>query len=89
MVIELGAMYSVLGALFIAAFATHSDLSNLIFLSISHIQGIAQLLIIIRVADSRAFDGTACINDGPIASLKFRVTASTANSIQEIHDLED
>ncbi|KII87372.1 hypothetical protein PLICRDRAFT_253041 [Plicaturopsis crispa FD-325 SS-3] len=55
MIIESAAMYSVLGIIFIVSFAVHSNISNLIFLSISHVQGIAQLLIIIRVAEGRAF----------------------------------
>ncbi|EIN12440.1 hypothetical protein PUNSTDRAFT_42056 [Punctularia strigosozonata HHB-11173 SS5] len=55
MVIESAAMYSVLGVLYIASFAAHSNLSNLIFLDISHVQGIAQLLIILRVAEGRAY----------------------------------
>lgn len=37
-IVESAAMYSVLGVLYIASFATHSNFSNLIFLSISHIQ---------------------------------------------------
>jgi len=50
--------------LYIASFATHSNCSNLIFLSISHVQGIAQLLIILRVAEGRAYagDGHATAN---------------------------
>lgn len=38
MIVESAAMYSVLGVLYIASFATHSNCSNLIFLSISHVQ---------------------------------------------------
>lgn len=38
MVIESAAMYSVLGVLYIASFSKNSDLSNLIFLDISHVQ---------------------------------------------------
>ncbi|KIJ53725.1 hypothetical protein M422DRAFT_222413 [Sphaerobolus stellatus SS14] len=57
MIVESSAMYSVLGVLYIASFATHSNCSNLIFLSISHVQGIAQLLIILRVAEGRAYTG--------------------------------
>ncbi|KZT23141.1 hypothetical protein NEOLEDRAFT_1157435 [Neolentinus lepideus HHB14362 ss-1] len=55
MIIESASMYTVLGILFIASFAKGSNLSNLIFLSISHVQGIAQLLIIRRVATGRAY----------------------------------
>ncbi|KAF9481084.1 hypothetical protein BDN70DRAFT_931200 [Pholiota conissans] len=58
MIVESVALYSVLGVLYIASFATHSNCSNLIFLSISHVQGIAQLLIILRVVNGRAYRGT-------------------------------
>ncbi|KAG2153938.1 hypothetical protein DEU56DRAFT_878495 [Suillus clintonianus] len=55
MVIESAALYSVFAIVFIVAFATHAlGLTTLCFLSISKIQGIAQLLIIIRVARGRA-----------------------------------
>jgi len=55
MVVESAAVYTVLGMIFIVSFALHSNISNLVFLAISHVQGIAQLLIIIRVAQGRAF----------------------------------
>ncbi|KAF8522869.1 hypothetical protein JB92DRAFT_2886584 [Gautieria morchelliformis] len=55
MVIESAAMYSTLAVLYIIAFATNSNFSNLIFLAISHVQGIAQLLIILRVANGQAY----------------------------------
>lgn len=38
MVIESSALYSVLGILFIFTFALHSDVCNLVFLSVSHVQ---------------------------------------------------
>lgn len=38
MVIESAAMYSALGVIYIIAFAVHSNVSNLVFLSISHVQ---------------------------------------------------
>ncbi|KAG6920214.1 hypothetical protein DXG01_004983 [Tephrocybe rancida] len=86
MVVESAAVYSMLGVLFIASFATKSNLSNLIFLSISHVQGIAQLLIIVRVANGRAFKGTA-VEEGRNATLMFHATVATDNS--DLHDLED
>ncbi|KAF9237212.1 hypothetical protein BU15DRAFT_88819 [Melanogaster broomeanus] len=55
MVVESAAVYTALGMIFIVSFALHSNISNLVFLAISHVQGIAQLLIIIRVAQGRAF----------------------------------
>ncbi|KIJ63955.1 hypothetical protein HYDPIDRAFT_28853 [Hydnomerulius pinastri MD-312] len=75
MVIESAAMYSTLGIIFIIAFAVHSNVSNLVFLAISHVQGIAQLLIIIRVAQGRAFtqDWTST-SVAPTTSLTFGST---------------
>ncbi|KIM65740.1 hypothetical protein SCLCIDRAFT_89285, partial [Scleroderma citrinum Foug A] len=54
MVLESAALYSILGIIFIISFALHSYISNLVFLAISHVQAIAQLFIIIRVAQGRA-----------------------------------
>ncbi|EPQ52515.1 hypothetical protein GLOTRDRAFT_140238 [Gloeophyllum trabeum ATCC 11539] len=68
MIVESASMYTVLGILFIAAFAKGSDLSNLIFLSISHVQGIAQLLIIRRVATGRAYSHDLTTSGSPSLS---------------------
>lgn len=38
MVVESAAMYSVLGIIFIISFAVHSNITNLVFLAISHVQ---------------------------------------------------
>ncbi|KAL1742407.1 hypothetical protein HDZ31DRAFT_66015 [Schizophyllum fasciatum] len=57
--VESSALYSFFGIIFIVAFALESNVQNLIFLAISHIQGIAQLLIILRVADGREYDRRA------------------------------
>ncbi|KAG2135117.1 hypothetical protein DEU56DRAFT_720643, partial [Suillus clintonianus] len=55
MVIESAALYSAFAVVFIVAFAVHANgLTTLCFLSVTKIQGIAQLLIIIRVARGRA-----------------------------------
>ncbi|KAG2145336.1 uncharacterized protein EDB93DRAFT_1241175 [Suillus bovinus] len=54
MVVESAMAYIAYAIVFIVSFGMHSDVSNLCFLSISHVQGIAQLLIIIRVASGRA-----------------------------------
>jgi len=55
MIVESASLYTILGIMFIISFSLGSNVSNLIFLSISHVQGIAQLLIIRRVATGRAF----------------------------------
>ncbi|KAG1779049.1 hypothetical protein EV702DRAFT_1277476 [Suillus placidus] len=79
MVIESAVLYSVCAIIFIVSFALHSNVSNLCFLSISHIQGIAQLLIIIRVARGQAI---TCELSTPVAavstSIAFSGTASDA-----------
>ncbi|KAG2130882.1 hypothetical protein DEU56DRAFT_982003 [Suillus clintonianus] len=55
MIIESAVLYSAFAMIFIIAFGLHSDgISTLCFLSVSQVQGIAQLLIIIRVARGRA-----------------------------------
>ncbi|KAG0699508.1 hypothetical protein DFH29DRAFT_44626 [Suillus ampliporus] len=55
MLIESAMLYSVFCIILIVSLALHSDgVKNLFFLSIGNIQGIAQLLIIIRVARGRA-----------------------------------
>ena len=38
MVVESAALYSVVGIIFIFTFALHSDVCNLVFLSVSHVQ---------------------------------------------------
>ncbi|KAG2140511.1 uncharacterized protein EDB93DRAFT_1161649 [Suillus bovinus] len=55
MLIESAMLYSVFCVVIIVALALHSDgIFNLFYLSITNVQGIAQLLIIIRVARGRA-----------------------------------
>jgi hypothetical protein len=55
MVVESAALYTVFAIVFIVAFAMYSNgITTLCFLSIGKIQGIAQLFIIIRVAQGRA-----------------------------------
>jgi len=54
MIIESTMLYTPLAILFIFTFALHSHISNLCFLGISHVQAIAQLLIIVRVARGRS-----------------------------------
>jgi len=54
MIIESAMLYTPFAILFIFAFAFNSNISNLCFLAASHVQGIAQLLIIVRVARGRS-----------------------------------
>ncbi|KAG1866170.1 hypothetical protein F4604DRAFT_1779065 [Suillus subluteus] len=54
MVVESAMAYIAYAIVFIVSFGMHSNVDNLCFLSISHVQGMAQLLIIIRVARGRA-----------------------------------
>ncbi|KAF9237211.1 hypothetical protein BU15DRAFT_76117 [Melanogaster broomeanus] len=56
MVVASATMYCALEVIFIFSFALHSNVSNLVFLAISHVQGISQLLIIIRVCRGRAVE---------------------------------
>ncbi|KAI6121295.1 hypothetical protein F5141DRAFT_510215 [Pisolithus sp. B1] len=92
MVVESAAMYSVLGIIFIISYALHSNISNLVLLSISHVQAISQLIIIIRVVQGRAMGththpetGTDSVvfatyrtEDYTVPSSKSRGTESTA-----------
>ncbi|KAI6157365.1 hypothetical protein BKA82DRAFT_143010 [Pisolithus tinctorius] len=92
MVVESAAVYSVLGVLFIISFALHSNISNLVFLSISHVQAIAQLIIIIRVVQDRAVGthiprtnsiafATYTAQDRTVPSQKSRGTESAESSL--------
>ncbi|KAF9237208.1 hypothetical protein BU15DRAFT_48915 [Melanogaster broomeanus] len=56
MVVASATMYCALEVIFIFSFALYSNVSNLVFLTISHVQGISQLLIIIRVCRGRAVE---------------------------------
>ncbi|KAF5354512.1 hypothetical protein D9757_013411 [Collybiopsis confluens] len=54
--VESASLYFVFDVIFLITFAVHSNVENLILLENSLIQGIAQLLIIIRVAEGREYD---------------------------------
>ncbi|KAF8518272.1 hypothetical protein BU17DRAFT_48850 [Hysterangium stoloniferum] len=54
MVVESSALYTVFGIIYVVTYALHSNVENLIFLWIIHVQGIAQLLIILRIAQGSA-----------------------------------
>ncbi|KIK51358.1 hypothetical protein GYMLUDRAFT_50595 [Collybiopsis luxurians FD-317 M1] len=56
--VESASLYFVFDLIFLVSFAVHSNVENLILLENSLIQGIAQLLIIIRVAEGREYDDT-------------------------------
>ncbi|KAG8220334.1 hypothetical protein J3R82DRAFT_3474 [Butyriboletus roseoflavus] len=81
MVVESAALYSVFGIIFIFSFALHSNVSNLVLLSVSNIQGIAQLLIIIRVAGGRAFDHTTSRTNPNHTSVAFSRGLSQKDSM--------
>ncbi|EIW75970.1 hypothetical protein CONPUDRAFT_169199 [Coniophora puteana RWD-64-598 SS2] len=74
MIVESAALYSVVGIIFIFSFAFHSNVSNLVFLDISHVQGIAQLLIIIRVMEGRSLAEDSWDAGKRATSLHFRNT---------------
>ncbi|KAG0695131.1 hypothetical protein DFH29DRAFT_814491 [Suillus ampliporus] len=86
MIIESAMLYSACAIVFIVSFGLHSNVSNLCFLSISHVQGIAQLLIIIRVARGRAI---ACERSTPVAAVSTSIPFSgTACDATEETNLE-
>lgn len=82
MVVESAVAYSVFAIIFIVAFALHyNGISTLCFLSMSQLQGIAQLFIIIRVANGRAATdqwstGVAAPEAGPPTTIAFSGTVS-------------
>ncbi|KAF8548282.1 hypothetical protein OG21DRAFT_1564907 [Imleria badia] len=85
MVVESAALYSALGILFILTFALHSNVCNLVFLSISHVQGIVQLLIIIRVAKGRAFQYASTTPPvRPPTSIAFKSRLSTKEPLGDL-----
>ncbi|KAF5372280.1 hypothetical protein D9757_009632 [Collybiopsis confluens] len=54
--IESASLYFIFDLIFLVSFAAHSNVENLILLENCLIQGIAQLFIIIRVAEGRDYD---------------------------------
>lgn len=73
LIVESAAPYSILGIIFIISFALHSNISNLVFLAISHVQAIAQLFIIIRVAQGRAVGSEISSSGSRLETLAFSV----------------
>ncbi|KAG0695130.1 hypothetical protein DFH29DRAFT_814504, partial [Suillus ampliporus] len=76
MVIESAMLYIAYAIVFIVSFGLHSNVSNLCFLSISHVQGIAQLLIIIRVARGRAITSEQTRAAAVCTTMAFSATVS-------------
>jgi len=85
MVIESAMAYIAYAIVFIVSFGMHNNVSNLCFLSISHVQGIAQLLIIIRVARGRAI--TSEHTRGVAARTTIAFSATVSDGTEEI-DIE-
>ncbi|KAG2126691.1 hypothetical protein BD769DRAFT_786749 [Suillus cothurnatus] len=86
MVIESTMLYSVCAIIFIVSFALHSNVTNLCFLSISHVQGITQLLIIVRVARGQAI---TCELSTPVTAMSTYIASSgTALDALEGIDIE-
>ncbi|KAG1727027.1 hypothetical protein EDB19DRAFT_1643249 [Suillus lakei] len=88
-IVESAVLYSVFAIIFIVSFALHSDVSNLCFLSISHVQGIAQLLIIIRVARGRTItrEWSTRVAAAP-TSIAFSGTALNTTDVEPMTTLE-
>ncbi|KAG1736574.1 hypothetical protein EDB19DRAFT_1910230 [Suillus lakei] len=76
MVVESAMVYIAYAIVFIVSFGMHSNVSNLCFLSISHVQGIAQLLIIIRVARGRAITSEQTRAAAAHTTMAFSATVS-------------
>lgn len=83
MVVESAMAYIAYAIVFIVSFGMHSNVSNLCFLSISHVQGIAQLLIIIRVARGRAITSEQTRAIAAHTTMAFSATVS--DEMEEIN----
>ncbi|OAX34438.1 hypothetical protein K503DRAFT_785776 [Rhizopogon vinicolor AM-OR11-026] len=88
MVIESAMLYSLFAIIFIVSFALHSDVANLCFLSISHVQGIAQLLIIVRVARGGSVMRSTPVTAAP-TSIVFVGTALDGTNLGRIAKPEE
>ncbi|KAF7372821.1 hypothetical protein MSAN_00488100 [Mycena sanguinolenta] len=88
--VESASLYFVFDVLFVITFSIHSNVENLILLENCLIQGIAQLLIIKRVAQGNEIDSAIATH---VASTKihFRapVTANVPSSTNDVSDAED
>ncbi|OAX38815.1 hypothetical protein K503DRAFT_717591 [Rhizopogon vinicolor AM-OR11-026] len=85
MIVESAAVYSIIAILFIVAFALHyNGITTMCFLSIGQLQGIAQLLIIIRVATGRAVTHESTRMAAPPTTLEF--SGATSDITEESDD---
>ncbi|KAJ8502829.1 hypothetical protein ONZ45_g11403 [Pleurotus djamor] len=82
MLIESTALFSVAALVYTIAFGLHNNLQNITLFSISHVQAIAQLLIIIRVAEGRALtaDVVSGISSGGGGMVFRNYTAGTVST---------
>lgn len=92
MLIESATLYSVVCVILIVSIVSDCDgLSNLFYLSITNVQGIAQLLIIIRVARRRATSARAWstrVTAGPAAPTSIAFSR-TISDIIDIADMDE
>jgi len=88
MIVESAAIYSTLNIIFIVSFAVHSNISNLVFLSISHVQGIVQLLIIIRVAQNREFKYVTTSTVRPSAPIAFKSMLGSKDAMLDLERID-
>ncbi|KAG2741845.1 hypothetical protein P692DRAFT_20839833 [Suillus brevipes Sb2] len=92
MLIESATLYSVVCVILIVSIVSDCDnLSNLFYLSITNVQGIAQLLIIIRVAWMRAISARAWstrVTAGPVAPTSIAFSR-TISDIIDIADMDE
>ncbi|KAJ3793905.1 hypothetical protein GGU11DRAFT_360659 [Lentinula aff. detonsa] len=77
LIIESAFLYFIFDLLFLISFAIHSDTEYLILLENCLIQGIAQLLIIIRVAQGREHAQHATVSSDSSVAVKHSTLAST------------
>jgi len=80
--VESASLYFVFDVIFVVTFAIHSNVENLVLLENCLIQGVAQLLIIVRVAKGREYDATIATQVRS-TKLSFRQRARTAASNQD------
>ncbi|KAF7368384.1 hypothetical protein MVEN_00160200 [Mycena venus] len=88
--VESAAVYFVFDVLFVVTFSIHSNVENLILLENCLIQGIAQLLIIKRVAQGNEID-SAITTHIANTTMHFRPagTGNIASSTKNVSDSED
>ncbi|KAJ7207049.1 hypothetical protein GGX14DRAFT_635902 [Mycena pura] len=75
--VESAALYFIFDVICVVTYAVHSDIQNLILLENCLIQGISQLLIIVRVAEGREYDAALATHAGS-SRISFRRDTSVA-----------